>query len=59
MRLQFEGLTFRVDSHDIRVTFSAGLASLGAYDDVDALIKAADSALYEAKRQGRNRLILT
>ncbi|NBO18501.1 MAG: diguanylate cyclase [Proteobacteria bacterium] len=58
MRLQFEGLTFRMDQHDIRVTFSAGLANLAEYENVDALIKAADSALYDAKRQGRNRLIL-
>jgi diguanylate cyclase (GGDEF)-like protein len=58
LRLQFSDLSFRIDQHDIRVTFSAGLSQLEAHEDVDALIKATDMALYEAKNQGRNRLII-
>lgn len=41
-----------------RVTISLGVASarLAHADDVDALIREADAALYQAKREGRNRV---
>ncbi|WP_293873551.1 sensor domain-containing diguanylate cyclase [Sphingomonas sp. UBA978] len=37
-----------------RITFSAGVASLG--DDPGAAMRAADAALYAAKRAGKNRI---
>jgi diguanylate cyclase (GGDEF)-like protein len=40
------------------VTFSAGVAELGAHgDDLDALYGAADEALYRAKASGRDRVL--
>jgi diguanylate cyclase (GGDEF)-like protein len=43
---------------DIPITISLGVsAARGAQVDYDTLFKAADEALYEAKRAGRNRVI--
>ena len=43
----------------LRVTASVGIATLEPSDDgVDALLKRADSALYAAKRNGRNRVVV-
>lgn len=41
-----------------QVTFSAGIADLFAYGDPRAALKAADDALYSAKDQGRNRIVI-
>jgi diguanylate cyclase len=41
-----------------RVSFSAGVANVLAYDDPRAALKAADRALYLAKEHGRNRVYL-
>jgi two-component system cell cycle response regulator len=39
------------------VTLSIGIAALGAGDNVAAMLKRADQALYRAKRDGRNRVV--
>ena len=41
-----------------QVTFSAGVAEVFAYPDPRAALQAADAALYRAKQEGRNRILL-
>jgi len=46
-------------SPDMRVTISAGVATLRPDENSDSLLARADRALYEAKAQGRNRILNT
>lgn len=50
------GLDWSAFSAGMRVTLSAGLATLGANETPDMLLARADRALYRAKAQGRNRI---
>lgn len=55
LRRKLESAT--VDEH-INLTASFGVASMNQ-PDLDALFNAADQALYDAKRDGRNRVVCT
>ena len=43
-------------NHDLNVTVSIGIAT-GHFEDIQHIIDTADRALYQAKEQGRNRVI--
>ena len=47
-----------VGGRDIAVTVSVGSASLQAGEDMESLVGRADAAMYEAKRTGRNRVMV-
>jgi diguanylate cyclase (GGDEF)-like protein/PAS domain S-box-containing protein len=57
LRLAVERLRFDDVDGDLRLTASVGVAAVSTqYPDLDAALAQADIALYEAKRQGRNRV---
>lgn len=59
-RLQRElaGKTISWGTQQLLVTFSAGVAARGAGETIEALINRADHALYEAKRAGKDRVVV-
>lgn len=59
IRTRLAALTIQVGEHTLGVTASIGVSALGAAGgDADALLNAADEAVYQAKHNGRNRVVL-
>ncbi|MEE2794417.1 MAG: diguanylate cyclase [Pseudomonadota bacterium] len=58
LRRSIEKEVTEVDGRSISVTVSGGIARIAADGDVHSTLAAADAALYEAKRAGRNQLAL-
>jgi len=61
VREAIESSQFHFDGHDFQVTASIGVASVeaGALTKDDDLIIKADKALYEAKHNGRNMVVIS
>jgi len=58
IRADFATLPHAHAAGTLRASFSAGLASFPSWTTGNDLTHAADEALLEAKRQGRNRIVL-
>ena len=58
LRAAVEGHRFEHDGRIIPVTISVGAAVERKIDDAHAFIAAADAAMYDAKRAGRNRVVM-
>ena len=58
LRMTIEETPLKLDSGDLQICFSAGVAELSADDDQVTIVKRADAALYAAKHAGRNRVLV-
>ena len=59
IRCALEAKGVQVAGSPVSVTVSVGIASTDAFGyDVDTLVRRADIAVYSAKRQGRNRVVI-
>jgi two-component system cell cycle response regulator len=57
VRRNIEQLRFETDREPLSLTCSFGLSEWQAGDDIDQLLRRADTALYAAKMRGRNRTV--
>ena len=58
LRAEMERSPLIVDGAPVTATVSLGVASMPqSGQSVDALVRAADAAMYEAKRQGKNKVV--
>lgn len=59
IRHKFEVATVEVAGKPVKTTVSIGIASTEFFGyDIDTLVRQADMAVYAAKRQGRNRVVV-
>ncbi len=58
LQREVQRLSFTAGGQTFAVTISQGLTSLGADDSLEALYVRADEAMYQAKRSGKNCIVL-
>ena len=58
LRFAVQAEEYLADGHAIELTVSLGCSTLLPGESADSLLRRADSALYVAKREGRNRLAM-
>lgn len=58
LREDFSRILFTSGPHQFTCTVSVGLSAFPHYGSIETLIGAADQAMYEAKAQGRNRVVM-
>lgn len=58
IRQYIENMTTTFEDNSLSVTVSVGAASLVDEDDMTTLFSRADKALYQAKHEGRNRVVM-
>jgi diguanylate cyclase (GGDEF)-like protein len=58
LRADFAMVLHQSNDADFSVTFSCGIADFPRFETLGKIGEAADKALYQAKREGRNRVIL-
>lgn len=59
LQARIRALKFKRDNSEFSVTCSFGIAEWEQGDTVDGLIRRADVAMYQAKRAGRDRIVLS
>lgn len=57
VRREIEELAIDADGETVRITVSIGVC-MTLEDDLEQMLKRADNALYDAKSQGRNRVVM-
>ncbi|MBI2786848.1 MAG: diguanylate cyclase, partial [Legionella longbeachae] len=55
---QFSQYCFTVNNHDVYMTVSAGVSGFTGNNDTNGIINQADQALYKAKQNGRNQVLV-
>lgn len=58
IRKVFSRLMHMSDNREFKVTFSCGIADIKHFPDAKSISEAADKALYQAKKKGRNQVTI-
>jgi diguanylate cyclase (GGDEF)-like protein len=58
IRKSIENHTLAIGMETVKITASLGVSVLQANDSVDSFVKRGDNAMYNAKRNGRNQVML-
>ncbi|MDR4516617.1 MAG: diguanylate cyclase [Nitrosomonas sp.] len=59
IRKVFSRLMHMSDNREFKATFSCGIADIKNFPDVKSVSEAADKAMYQAKKKGRNQVVIS